>query len=194
MPATGVLTLGAGTATFDMNGFMQTIGGLAGAGGIVNLGAGALIIDQSGSTTFSGDITGSGSLTKAGSGTLTLGGTSTYTGDTAVINGTLVLADSGALSGATNIIVSAGAAMTLQRVGNGSLNDQSIIRVVAGGKVNLADGVNENVKQLFLGSGNTVAGTWGSFESSAKHRTDEYFTGSGMMTVEEYDGTLLIVR
>jgi len=54
-----------------------------------------LYYDSSASQILSGAISGAGSLTKDGSGELTLSGASTFTGNTTVSNGTLVLDDAG---------------------------------------------------------------------------------------------------
>ncbi|HEU6448252.1 MAG TPA: autotransporter-associated beta strand repeat-containing protein [Verrucomicrobiae bacterium] len=52
--------------------------------------------------------TADGGLIKLGPGTLTLGGASTYLGNTVVSNGTLALAASGSIANSTNIIVAGG--------------------------------------------------------------------------------------
>jgi autotransporter-associated beta strand protein len=91
-----------GTATFDLNGFSETINGLS------NSGAGTSIVDNSVSggpftltlgandqtSTFSGamkNTAGTVALTKIGNGTLTLSGANTYSGDTTISVGTLKL-------------------------------------------------------------------------------------------------------
>ncbi|HUO90593.1 MAG TPA: autotransporter domain-containing protein, partial [Rhizomicrobium sp.] len=91
----------AGGATFDLNGFNQTIGSLAGAGN-VTLGAGTLSTNaNNATTTFSGAISGTGGLTKIGIGTLFLTGVSTYTGPTLVNGG--VLSVNGTLASAVTV-------------------------------------------------------------------------------------------
>jgi autotransporter-associated beta strand protein len=77
-------TLGAGTATVDLNGT-----------------AVALTVSQTASTTYAGAITGSGRLMKAGGGSLTLSGRITYTGTTTVQAGALIV--SGSISGSTTV-------------------------------------------------------------------------------------------
>jgi fibronectin-binding autotransporter adhesin len=79
-------------ATLDLNGFRATVGSLAGAGTVSfppnpvrTLTTG---MDNT-ATTFSGVIRGSGNLTKVGTGTFTLTAASTYTGETAILAGTL---------------------------------------------------------------------------------------------------------
>ncbi len=92
----GALSFGSLTAA--------TLGGLTGPGtfSLLNsLSAGvALQVGGNGSsTTFSGVLNGAGSLTKVGGGELLLGGSSTYTGGTAVNAGTLQTASPAALPG-----------------------------------------------------------------------------------------------
>ncbi len=79
-------------------------GGSAGwlNGGIVD--NGLLVFDHSGSTSFSAGISGSGSVQLAGSGQLSLGGTNTYTGNTTVSVGMLVLGNPTALQDSTLVL------------------------------------------------------------------------------------------
>ncbi len=107
-------------ATFDLNGFSETIGSLAGAGNVTGT-AGTNTLTTGGnnaSTTFSGvisDAAGTLSLVKTGTGTMTLSGTNTYDGATTVSSGTLIAANNTALgtaAGATS--VTAGATLGLQ--------------------------------------------------------------------------------
>jgi autotransporter-associated beta strand protein len=78
---------------FDLNGHVETIGALAGAGTVdLSGGTGSTLTvgANNTSTTFSGVISGTGgALTKTGSGTLTLAGNNTHTGPTTVQAGTL---------------------------------------------------------------------------------------------------------
>ena len=78
------VTVAAG-AVFDLEGFSDTVGSLAGAGSLTSSAAGTATLTAGGnnsSTTYSGvasDGSGQVALTKAGTGTLTLSGTNTYT-------------------------------------------------------------------------------------------------------------------
>src|SRR4051812_49371976 len=111
----GTLSLGAAnriadtsalvvTGTFDMNGFSEPVGSLAGAGIVTSGAAGAVTLPAGGnntSTTFSGIAqNGSGTLgvSKAGTGILTFSGANTYTGVTTVAAGTLRLGASGVIA------------------------------------------------------------------------------------------------
>jgi fibronectin-binding autotransporter adhesin len=89
----------AGSATFDLTGFPETIGDLSGSGTVTDSVAGSVVTltlgGDNASTTFSGTIqNGSGTvaITKLGNGILTLQGANTYTGGTSIQAGTLQLA------------------------------------------------------------------------------------------------------
>jgi autotransporter-associated beta strand protein len=80
----------ASGATFDLNGFDQSIGTLSGGGNFA-LGSGTLTTGgDNGSATLSGVISGTGSLVKVGTGALTLSGANNYSGGTFVSQGTLI--------------------------------------------------------------------------------------------------------
>jgi autotransporter-associated beta strand protein len=105
---TGTALQIAGGASLDLNGFQQTVGSLADAtpgatsGEQVLLSGGTLTVGgDNTSTIFSGTISGSGNLTKTGSGTLTLGGANTYSGQTAIEQGVIRVAATGALQQST---------------------------------------------------------------------------------------------
>ena len=100
----GVLSLNptvaqTGVVVGDYN---QTIGSLAGAGFVI-LDAATLTMGGDGtSTTFSGTISGTGGIVhKTGAGTLTLSGANTYTGNTFVDAGTILV--SGSIAGLTRV-------------------------------------------------------------------------------------------
>ncbi|MEX2212586.1 MAG: autotransporter-associated beta strand repeat-containing protein [Phycisphaeraceae bacterium] len=98
LPSTEAVTITA-TGTLDLNGVNQTIGSLAGVNGAQVLLNGAWLTtgQDNTSTTYSGTIAdgsvSGGSLSKIGAGILTLDGPSanTYTGQTVINQGSLVL-------------------------------------------------------------------------------------------------------
>jgi len=72
-------------------------------GGSVNVATdAALVLNQAFDGSYAGQVTGGGSLVKAGTGTVTLAGANTYSGPTAVLDGTLT-------QGAANAFVQRGA-------------------------------------------------------------------------------------
>lgn len=93
----------------------------------LNLLAGGGTVDTNGFNIGIQDaLLGSGDLTKAGAGTLSLvGDNSTYTGDTSVTAGTLLVdpaSDSGWFDNASAVLVSGGALLDLQFTGNDTVN------------------------------------------------------------------------
>jgi autotransporter-associated beta strand protein len=84
----------------------DTIASLAGAGNTV-LNAN-LIFGNAIDTTIAGIISGAGSLTKEGSSTVTLSGANTYSGDTVINAGTLLLGASDVIANTSNVIVNGG--------------------------------------------------------------------------------------
>ena len=81
----------ASSGLFDMNNSSESFGSLDGSGH-VNMGGGILTTGSDGSsTTYSGLIEGSGIFQKYGGGTFTLTGNNTYSGNTTVNSGTLLV-------------------------------------------------------------------------------------------------------
>ena len=166
--------------TFDMAGKNQTVNALLGApnAGTVPNNATAsnrrlitssqpgicrLTIGNGGTAgSFDGLIqNGSGTLAviKTGPGSQTLSGPNTYSGDTSINGGTLVLGASTNLADTSNIRID---------------NPGSILR--------LADGIMDNVAGLFI-DGVAKTGTWGSSLSAATNKDDNYFAGTGILSV-----------
>ena len=99
-------------ATLDLNGYSVTVNGLSGSGLVTNSAGGSVTFtlganDQDGA--FDGviaDGVGVTSLTKIGNGKLTLSGANTYSGDTTISEGTLVIGSGSAIpsgAGAGNV-------------------------------------------------------------------------------------------
>ncbi|MES2920381.1 MAG: autotransporter-associated beta strand repeat-containing protein [Verrucomicrobiota bacterium] len=115
---TNTLTL-TGTNTYTGNttisggsleiGGVGTLGNGTYAGNISN--AGTFLVSTSANQALSGTISGVGVLTKSGDGTLTLSGTNTYTGNTSVTAGRLVVGVVGVGSITSNVEVASGATL-----------------------------------------------------------------------------------
>lgn len=105
IPDTTRITI-AGSGLFDMNDLTEYFGSLAGSGH-VDMGSGDLRCGTDGtSSAFSGLIEGTGDLEKTGIGTLELSGNNTYSGDTTIYDGTLLV--NGSQSSSDVIVQSSG--------------------------------------------------------------------------------------
>lgn len=96
-------------------------------------------------------------LTKTGAGTLALEGVNTYTGDTTVTAGELLV-------NGTSI------------ANNGKV-------VLNGGKLGITAGANETIGALYFGAVQQDPGTYGSSDSDATHKDNTRFSGTGIVTV-----------
>ena len=146
---TASLVLSGGTTQFTST--SPSISGLSGTGGAITLGNAttsgdtSLQINAATSTLYLGSIsdasgTANGSLTKSGPGTLTLGGTNSYTGVTAVNEGTLGLNKRLSLYNgntaqwtAANIVVLAPSELSLRVGGAGEFTSSDVAALNKGG-------------------------------------------------------------
>lgn len=133
------------------------------------------------------------SLLKTGTGSWTLAGLSTFSGGTTISGGTLFAGSNGALGtgnvsvldSAINLTISTGISnaigngATLSLAGDGLLDNAAIA-----GYAFLAAGVNETVGGLLLGGiAQMDPGTYGATGSGATHIMDDYFQGTGVVTL-----------
>jgi autotransporter-associated beta strand protein len=148
-------------------------------------GTSTLDIRNNANTTISGVMSGTGgALAKIATGTLTLTGANTYTGATTISNGTLELSGASAKLGTGNVTVTGtGSFLTIDNGVADGLNNGATLSVANGGLLNLAAGVNERVGTLSLESVFHPNGTYGSSQSNAVNKFDEYFSGTGILTV-----------
>jgi len=181
---TSAVAIGAG-ATFNLNGFAETVGSIAGAGN-VNLGAATLTAGGNNtSTSFAGVIAGTGGFFKAGSGTLALSGGNTYTGSTAVNGGTLRLAGGNAIADSSSVSLANVAGVTLD-LNNSSETIGSLVGGgTTGGNVTLGTGT-------LTAGGNNTSTTYSGVISGTGGVTK---VGTGIMTLSGanlYTGTTAI--
>ncbi|MCA9269335.1 MAG: autotransporter-associated beta strand repeat-containing protein, partial [Planctomycetales bacterium] len=182
--ATVNTTSGMGGVVFSTGTTAPIFGALAGNGSFaLQDGAAAAITLSAGgnnsSTTYSGALSGPGALTKVGAGTMTLGGASsnTYTGATAVNDGTLLLSKSAglnAIAGTTVNIgdgVGAAGSAVLQLGTSNQIINTANLTIVSDGLFDL-NGQSETV--------NSVTGT-------ATNAAGAVDTGGGALTI---NGTL----
>ena len=166
IPDGSALSVASG-ATFNLAGFSETVGSLAGAGTVTSSAAGTMTLTAGGNsttTTFSGIIQNgtatSVALTKLGSGTLTLSGANPYTGATTVSAGTLALTGSGAI-GASAVTVSGGT-FSPGGIGAGDAsNAAGTLTISSGGTVHfdLAEPSSTADDQIQVAGAITLGGT-----------------------------------
>jgi autotransporter-associated beta strand protein len=118
--AASSLALSSG-ATMDLNNKAQTFSAVQGTGGTVALGSGSLTVSNAADNSFGGAITGTGGVTKNGAGMMELTGANTYTGETLVNAGTLIL--NGSSSSTSTTTVASGATLS----GSGIIGGNTII-------------------------------------------------------------------
>ena len=194
------------TGAYAANNINRTFAGLTGAGILYGGGGTVTINKASGTDTFSGDIQGAQGVIKDGAGTLALTGASTYTGNTTVnTGGILVAAHANALgSTAGGTTVASGAQLRLQgiTVGNESLTISGSGAGASAGA--LRSGTGSNTYQgkvtlaadakIFSGSGTSMTLDVGSgdaidlashtltIEGSGTHTVNDGITGTGGLT------------
>ncbi len=170
----------ANLGTFDLNGFNQTVGGLASIEGtnatvsrntVTNSSATAAVLTLSGSSTYtysantaanSGLITGNLALVKAGTGTQILGEANTYTGTTAINGGVLRVGATNALPTTTAVTLGTAADAALDLNGNAQTIASLSGGDAAGGNVTLGAGtltVGDSTNTTYAGA---LSGTGGS--------------------------------
>lgn len=146
--------------------------------------------NATGTQTFSGPISGAGSYRRLAGGTTVFSGANTFTGGTTVEGGTLTATGSTATLGAGNVAVTGGNIAISSGVSN-AIADAATLSLSGGGTAGVADvgfanlgtGINEQIQALMLGGVAQPNGTYGSSTSSATNKLNEYFSGSGIITV-----------
>lgn len=155
-------------------------------GGTANTSVTSAIVNGSTST--------AGALTKTGAGTLTLSATNTYAGATTVSAGVLSLSGASATLGTGTVTVqgtTAGTSLQIQSGVGNAISDAGTLNLLGGGTASVADqgyanlgaGINELVGVLMLNGVAQPGGTYGATGSGAAHIFDEYFAGSGIISV-----------
>ena len=165
-----VVNLNGGT--LQAAGAINLIAAVSGSRTTVNVLSGGAIIDtQSFNASISEilrDGGGGGGLTKAGLGTLTLTGINTYTGNTTVNAGTLLIT-SASLADASTVTIANSAMLNLNF-------DET------GGEV------SDTVANLIIGTTPMAAGVYGATGSGATTIDDTHFSGVGTLTVTSGGG------
>jgi len=156
-----------------------------------------------GSMTFSNIVSGPGSLTLTApnsnidQGTLFLTGSNSYLGGTFVNGGIIALSGAAATLGMGDVtvddalspdsiarlMIQSGVLNAIADTATLSLGGGGVLGVADDGFIELQSGVNETVSALFLDGLAQVPGTYGSSDSGAEHVDNEYFSGTGIITV-----------
>jgi rhamnogalacturonan endolyase len=140
------------------------------SGSISNLSS--LVVANMGSLTMAGNISGNGSFTMAGTGALTLTGTNTYSGTTAVLDGTLQLG-AGSTSG------SLGTGDTLN---NGALIFSRTDSITYSGVISGAGSLTKSSSGTLTLSGNNTYGGGSTVNGGYLRLTHNNAAGSGSIT------------
>jgi fibronectin-binding autotransporter adhesin len=167
------------------------------------------VIHTANSLTLPGVISGPGRLemgTMPGDrndqGTLTLQAANTYTGGTLVTQGKMIVSGTAATLGTGNVTVdgvtaggngsTAGGILEIATGVTNAIDDAASVILTGGGpaagtadggSMALDAGVNEVVNGLVLGGTPQAFGTYGSTASAATFKNDDYFSGTGILTV-----------
>jgi hypothetical protein len=86
-------------------------------------------------------------------------------------------------TGSTALAIQSGVSNAIANTALLSLSGGGAAGVADRGYAELSSGINETVLTLLLGGVPQSPGTYGSTLSSAAFKTNEYFSGSGMITV-----------
>jgi autotransporter-associated beta strand protein len=154
--------------------------------------------------TVSGAISGVGALNaNAGGASITVSGTNSFSGGTNLTRGNLLISTPLATlgTGPVNVLATA-ISLTIQTGVVNAIADNATLTLAGGGSPRAADfgyatlslGVNETVGGLILGNSPQLPGfTYGSSASTADIKSDEFFSGNGVITVVPEPSALLML-
>lgn len=153
-----LINSGTGSTTLDAGTLLQI--GNGGTSGEVNdniINNATLIFNRSDDLTFTGIISGSGAVEQAGNGTTRLDSSSSYTGTTRIMSGTLQTGIADAFANSSSVVVSSGATLDLndynQQVqnlsGNGNID-------LGSATLTINDSLSGGLNSVISGSGGLV--------------------------------------
>lgn len=141
---------------------------------------------NAGMQTLSGEISGPGKYRRMAGGTTVLSGANTFSGGLEVEGGTLSISGATATAGGGDITVTGGTLSIAAGVAN-AIADTAALSISGTGLVNLGVGINDLIGSLILGGDTKASGTYGSTASSATFKFDQYFSGTGIVTIAAAD-------
>lgn len=176
-------------ATFQLNGFDETVASLKGSGSVVNgtASAATLTVNLAGNDTFIGVLGGAGTndnnfgVTKSGAGTFTLSGANSYTGATTITTGTLRYGAFSVLSDTTAVTVSSPGVLNLATFGDivGSLAGDGTVTLGSAPLEVGSDNTSTTFSGTMNGTGQFVKNGSGTFTLSGT------ITAGGNVTINE---------
>ncbi|MEM7397185.1 MAG: hypothetical protein AAF492_33100, partial [Verrucomicrobiota bacterium] len=96
-----------------------------------------------------------------------------------------------------DVVVTTGTIQLLS-VGINAINDGALITLASGGRMDMANNVNETVSRLRLDGVDMPPGTYGSSAGPATFQRDDHFSGQGILTIlpppPRPVGTMMIIR
>ncbi|WP_159566479.1 autotransporter outer membrane beta-barrel domain-containing protein [Budvicia diplopodorum] len=176
----------ASGATLDLNGFDQSISNISGDGHI-ELGSAQLTINNSVDDSLAAIISGNGTLRKTDTGLLTLSGSSSFSGNTIIDDGSLSVARSKALG---TSLVTNNALLSLDIEPHGIFSNQLAgtgMLVKNNSGIAVLTGESSSVGSVAVNSGILTFSQHGDFAV-----TGDYTNNSGAATVIRGDGVLNI--
>ncbi len=198
----GNVILSSGT-TLDVNGTNVSMNGLSDFGTIDNLGLDASTVtigNGNASSTYGGMIVnslGPISLVKVGSGSFTIGKNNTYSGDTKILGGSVVLPNGADNAFSGGPLTLSNATLVVQAGGGGSWNSANACYlgnslVIPSGTTNVIDDSVNNFGNLWVGGDNiqwTGAGTLKFQNNGSVNQPGLIWNGSPLIT---FNGTIAL--
>lgn len=201
-----IFDVASGTATYSSSNVNTASGDTLNVGIQLNDSL-AVTVGGAASVNFTGVVSESGgarSITKIGNSTLIMSGTTganTFTGGVTINDGTVSAQKTGAL-GTGNVLVAETSATTTATLSittgvTNAIADTAFLSLESFGAnfatVSLATGINETVGGLFFNGVAQAAGTWGATGSGATNINNDWFTGSGIITVVPEPSTGVLI-
>ncbi len=204
----GILQIGNGGTSGTLGTANVTTNGALPTGVSATAGSGTIAFDRSDNITISNAISGTGGVTQMGTGTLTLGASNSYSGTTAINNGTLLVSALAPLSSSTvqqlgdtsgvtlgvagtssGLFYYTGSAATLTASVTALGNGHDTVQNAGAGTLTLAGNLGKNGTTLTLNAGSGGINVTGTITGPSAN-SDMDFTGgtTTVSTLATYNG------